>query len=368
MAESDLSKSPLHDRHVAMDARMGPDGGWEMPLSYRGATEEVEQTRARAGVFDISHVGRIRIRGDEALELVERACTADVIRQEDDTALLTLLCNESGGVIDQCAILRLENCWLLNTSPINREKVLAHLRALGEGMSVRIDDQTPGSALFCVAGAEAETLLGAALPVRVAGMAPGQVKTGSFMIARYIALRSESLGVWALEVMVPKMLAGQAWRFVTDKAGENAVAPAGMTARDVLRIEAGRCRYGHELNETIDPFTAGLGHAVDFDHDFLGRGALESLRDKPTTRRRVGLVLEDTGIGGPIPRLGDEVFDSEGKAVGSVTSGTFSPVRGRIVAMAYVTPDAAAEGGELRLGVEPDRPALVVGLPIVPPT
>ena len=365
MTEGELLKTALYAKHVAREATMGPDGGWQMPLSFGAAVAEASAVCSRASVFDISHVGRIRIRGDEALDLVERVCTADVVHQEDDTARFSLLCNESGGIIDQCLAMRIEDWWLLTTSPINRAKVLEHVRAAGDGLSVKVDDQTAKTSMVCVAGAQAEAMLGRSLPISVAGLAPGQIKTGTLMFARYIAARTAYMGLWALDVMLPNIFAGQAWRFITDKAGEDAAPPAGATARDVLRIQAGRCRYGHELNETIDPFTAGLGGAVDFGHDFIGRSALEALSRKTPSRRRVGLVLAPAGgpdAPGTIPALGTTVCRSDGGQIGTVTSGTFSPVLDRTIAMAYVAGDAEA-GAEVLVGTEATRGAELVNLP-----
>ena len=366
MTEGDTPRTALYGKHVAREATMGPDGGWEMPLSFRPPGEEVAETCRRAGVFDISHVGRIRIRGDEALDLVERVCTADVVRQEDDTARYTLLCNESGGVIDQCLAMRIEDWWLLTTSPINHAKVLAHVRTAGEGLSAKVDDQTAKTSMVCVAGPDAEAMLDRAMPISVAGLAPGQIKTGTLMFARYIAVRTAYMGLWALEVMLPTMFIGQGWRFITDKAGENAAPPAGAIARDVLRIQAGKCRYGHELNETIDPFMAGLGWAVDFAHEFIGISALEALRDNPPARRRVGLVLAPPAgqdRDGAIPTLGTPVCRTDGGQIGTVTSGTFCPALDRAIAMAYVGRDDARIGTEVLIGQDDIHHAELVSLP-----
>ena len=130
--ESDELKTPLYARHVAEGAELGEEGGWVIPLYYVGALEEAAEVRRRAGVFDLTHLGRIRIRGDGALDLLERACTSDVAHQEDDTAAYTLLCNERGGVLADALLLRLPDCWLMTTAAICRRKVLEHLRALAE--------------------------------------------------------------------------------------------------------------------------------------------------------------------------------------------------------------------------------------------
>ena len=369
MSEEQLLKTALHDTHLAAGATMGGEGGWVVPMSYRGALEEAAEVRNRAGVFDVSHVGRIRIRGDEGLELVEKLCTTDVVHQEDDTARFTLLLNESGSVLADALIVRLDNWWLITTDPCNRLKVLEHAQAVGEAMAVKVDDQTLQTAMVAISGHGARDVLDAALPERPGDLPRGAVKVGSLMIARYIAMRTSYTGLWGVEVMLPKMFVGKAWRFITEKAGENGLAPAGMGARDVLRIEAGLCRYGHELNETIDPLTAGLGWAVDFEHDFIGRGALEELEKAGALRGRVGLVLttlNDKSECRGVPKPGAGVYRKDGREVGSVTSGTYSPALDAPVAMAYVALDAADVGTELQVAMNGERiGAKVVELPFV---
>ena len=348
-------QTPLHAKHVAMEATMADECGWTMPLSYRGALDEVGLVRTRAGVCDVSHVGRIRIRGDGTLDLLERICTADVAGQEDDTAQLTLLCNERGGIIDAGFLLRLENQWLLTTGPGNREKVLAHVQALADRFGAKADDQTRKSALLSVSGPMAPQLLDAVLPEKVAHTPRGWVKMGSLLIARYIAMRTGATGQWSLEVMVPAMMASQAWRFITQKAGDNAIAPFGSAARDVLRIEAGLPRYGHELNETVDPITAGLERAVDLDHDFIGRDAVAKIKQAGPARKLVGLAASDADAASTIPRQGARVSRPDGREAGTVTSGTFSPTLDKPIALAYLTPDAAQVGSQLLVEVK-DHP------------
>ena len=371
MSGSELLKTALHAKHVEMAAKMGQEAGWEMPLSFRGPLEEVRQVRTRAGVFDLSHVGRIRVRGDGAVDFLERLCTADVAHQEDDTALYTLMCNDSGGIIDHCSVLRLENYWLLTPSAGSRLKVLQHMQTLAGDFDVKVDDQTEKTVMLCVTGPAAEGILDAVLPVKVAGMALNAVKAGSLMVARYMAVRTDYTGQWSLEVMLPNMMASQAWRFITDKAGANAVPPAGLSARDVLRIEAARPRYGHELNETIDPITAGLERAVDFDHDFIGRQAVQTKKDKLPARTLVGLTLQPPAGGAGaagIATLGSVVMRTDGSEIGAVTSGTYSPTLETPVALAYVAPEAATCDTELIVDIAGERfAARVVGLPFYRP-
>lgn len=336
----ELLKTLLHDQHVALGAVMGEEAGWAVPLHYGGPLEEVRRVRGGAGVCDLSHVGRIRIRGAGALDLLERVCTADVVHQEDDTALLTLLCNERGGVLDVGFLVRLTNQWLLTTSPDNRLKVLAHLQDHAAAFDAKVDDQTTKSVLLEVCGPAASGTLDAVLPEPVAKRPRGWAKMGSFLVARYVVMRVGQTGLWSLQTMLPGMIASRAWGFITKKAGDNAIAPFGSAARDVLRIESGLPRWGHEVNETVDPITAGLERAVDFGHEFLGREAVLKVKESGPARALVGLAATGEGECG-IPRLGAAVRDADGAEVGTVTSGTFSPTLDRPIALAHLSRAAA---------------------------
>jgi aminomethyltransferase len=206
-------------------------------------------------------------------------------------------------------------------------------------MAVKVSDQTRKIIHLAVAGPATLTRLDPVLPEKASGLAPRGVRMGSMLLAKWIALRVGYTGTYSIEVILPNMLAWQAWRFITQKAGANCIPPVGLAARDVLRLEAGLPRYGHELNETIDPFTAQLDHLLDFRHDFLGRSALEELRRRPPSRRPAGLIGEARG---PIPTLGSPVADSTGREIGAVTSGTFSPTLEKVIALGYVTTDTPA--------------------------
>jgi len=355
---------------------MGTEAGWEVPLSFGGALEEAVETRRRAGVFDRCPMGRIRIRGDGALDLLEWVCTADVAHQEDLTSRPTLLCNEDGGILDAGRLLRMEDFWVLLTSPPCRQKVLEHLRGQAERFDgARVDDQTLKTTALAVEGPRAGDLLAGVAPFDPRRLAEGQLHTGWMLIARYIAERYSHSRTWGATVLLPNLAAGQAWRFITAAAGDGAIRPAGLAAWDVLRVEAGRPRYGYELNETITPYQAALGALVDFGHEFLGAEALQKLQGRTPARVLAGLAAVKAseapgmtpGAPGPsagphIPRQGEVVCRLDGPEVGRVTSATFSPTRRRVLALAYVAPDQAEVGTHLRIG---EAEADVVDLPFV---
>jgi aminomethyltransferase len=370
--EDKLRRSPLHDHHVALEAKMGQEGDCLVPLSYGNALGEVRETRARAGVLDMSHTARIRLRGDDAVALLERVCTHDVARQEDATLADALLCNARGGIFADVQLLRLEDHWLLTTSAGNREKVLEHLAAHAAGMDVKIDDQTAKSARIDVFGPKAGEILDAVLPFKVSQMKPGAAIEGAMLIVKYSAARSDLGQLWGAQVYLPAMLAGRAWNFITRKAESQAIKPAGLAALDVMRIEEGLPRYGHEINETINPITAGLEKLLDLGHDFVGRDAVAQLSRRPPARKRVSLALGQANspphgateikdsiflfdLQDIIPRQGAVVLDAEGAEVGVVTSGTYSPTRKAVLALAYVAASAATPGAKLQVDIVGQR-------------
>jgi aminomethyltransferase len=349
-------KTVLHGKHVSAGATMGRQDGWEVPLDYGDAAAECGCVRSSAGIFDISHIGRVRIRGGGALDLLERLCTADVAHQEDNTAMLTCLCNEQGGILDACFLLRLEDYWLLTTSAGRRVAILEHVNAVAGDLDVKVTDVTAASMHVAISGPAAAETLDKVLPFRISDLSWRAVQSDSYMVARYIAVRAGYTGEWSVEVILPRMVAGLAWDFITKKAGQNAIAPMGMAARETLRIEAGLRRYGRELSEAADPITAGLGASVDLEHDFIGKAAVAAVRDTGPDRKLVGLFLPSGREG---PETGARVTDDGGRDVGVVTSAAVSATLGKTIAMAYVDADSA--GTQLGVQCAADTCAAEVG-------
>ncbi len=350
MSDADSRKTALHDAHAAMEARMADEGGWLVPMSYRGPLEEAKAARRGAVVADVSHLSRVRLRGYGALDLLQRVCSHDVAHQEDDTTRLTCLCNARGGVIDLCACIRLTDTWLLIGDAGNRKKLLTHLRDHADDLDVKIDDRTEKTAQLAVVGPEAPGILDEVLPFRVSDLSRGTVKSGTLMVARYVAARTGPTDLWSLEVVIPKLIASQAWRFITHKLGDNAFRPLGMVGRDVLRVEAGLPRYGSEVNEAIDPFAAGLGRCVDFVGDFLGSEALAEIHSRGPSRVLTAFLLKTSGqpTSDSIPRRGWAVVDALGTEVGTVTSGTYSPKHDALMALAHVSRSASPDDLAIR--------------------
>ncbi len=355
------NRTPLYDWHVAQGARMVDFAGWDMPVQYTSIVDEHQAVRTAAGLFDISHMGRLVLDGPDVLALLQRVYTNDAAI-ELGQARYGLVCNEQGGIRDDVVVYRFEPFWLMVVNASNREKILAWLERQKDGRQVRIRDMTRAWAMVALQGPRA-----LAIADRI-WETPGRLKyyhaevvPGRPADAPVILSRTGYTGEVGVEIMLPAPevvdLVGRLQKIGTEL--DAAVKPCGLGARDTLRLEAAMALYGHELNEDTDPFQAGLGWAVKMEKgDFVGRDALARRRQDPALPRRVGLELE----GKRIAREGAGVR-REGRAVGRVTSGTFSPTLQKAIAMAYVSgPPAVGTALEVDVRGKP-APARVVPLP-----
>lgn len=343
---TDLHQSPLHKQFQALDASFGSVADWSVPLSFTGPLDEASAAMHRAAVFDLSPLGRLRIRGDGAVDLLERTCTHDVARQEDDTTVHTLLLTDRGTVLEEALLTRLENYWVLTTNPGNREKVLQHLQTQ-DLPDARVDDQTFKVGQIAVVGPQAKDHLTAVLSMSLENLPRGSARQGAILVANYIASRTGLSAAWSLEAMLPNILLAQAWSFITRKAGDDALPPAGWTARDVLRQQAGLCSYGRELSEAIDPLSAGLDRCLREEQTFIGADALETLRKQGPARRRVHLRLPAPGpeqtLADTLPRQGT-ALSVHGRDAGAVTSASLTADGSAILAQAYLAADLVEPG------------------------
>jgi aminomethyltransferase len=348
-------RTPLYQWHVDHKARMVPFGGWDMPVQYAGIAAEHKAVRTAAGLFDISHMARVSFGGPDALALLEKVFTNSVATMKDGQARYGLVCNESGGILDDILVYRWPYGFAAVINASNREKIIAWLEKHRTGLDATIQDQTFDTTMVAVQGPKSVEL--------VAGMFADDVTKLKYYFAtptRYrdkgcVVSRTGYTGEDGFEVMVPNALGVTLW---DDFIGKGAV-PCGLGARDTLRLEAAMPLYGHELNEDINPIQAGLGWAVKFDKgDFVGRSAVVAAdKTKPV---RVGLEIE----GKRAAREGSAILGPDDQPVGTVTSGSFCPWLDRSLAMGYVRPESSAVGTALGVDVRGSTlPATVVPLP-----
>lgn len=359
-----LKRTPFYDFHTKAGAKLVDFAGWEMPILYRGITEEHNQTRNSGGLFDVSHMGRVHFKGKDVLKFLETICTRDLAKCEVGQAKYSLICNEAGGVLDDVIVGRDTKNWIMVVNASNREKLMQHFRKVrsDRDYDVDINDQTEATAMVALQGPKVIEKLAGALGDEVTQLKRYHFYTGSMFLIGYTVFRTGYTGEDGVEMifsaraasMVISKLAG---RFDREEA---TIKPAGLGARDTLRLEAGMPLYGHELSEQIDPISAGLGWAVGADKEFIGASALRKIQADGPARTLVGLELD----GKRIARQGFEVKDAGGVAIGTVTSGTLSPTLGKSIAMAYVDSANAAVGTQLAVDVRGElNPATVVKMP-----
>jgi aminomethyltransferase len=360
-----LRKTPLADWHSAHGGRMVDFAGWSMPVQYGSIVAEHQATRQACGVFDVSHMGRLRLEGSGAAAFLDRLLTRKVIGMAAGRIRYSLVCNENGGILDDVLVYHLNrgraSYYLLVVNASNREKIYDWLSQHRDGDDdVRIADSTIETAMIAVQGPAALACVQplAGIDLRNLGYYSGAETTVGGCAS--IVSRTGYTGEDGCELIVPADGGLRIWEEVLAQGKEAGAMAAGLGARDTLRLEAAMPLYGHELSEKIDPIQAGLSFAVQLEgREFIGRSALLLARQDKTQPVRVGLEL----AGRRVPRENYQVL-AEGKPIGEITSGTFSPTLQRPIAMAYVQPAHAEVGMELAVDIRGSlEGARVVKLP-----
>jgi len=350
-------RTALYDWHVGRKARMVPFGGWDMPVQYAGVIPEHKAVRTAAGLFDVSHMARFSFGGADTLPLLESVFTNSVGTMKDDQVRYGLLCNDAGGILDDVLVYRWPYGFSMVVNASNREKILGRLTPRMAGTDVQFRDQTADTAMVAVQGPKAAELVAGLFEADVAKLKYYFATPTLYCRHPCVVSRTGYTGEDGFEVMVPNSLAVTLWEELVGRGG----VPCGLGARDTLRLEAAMPLYGHELNETTDPFQAGLGWAVKLEKgDFAGRTALQQAAATAALRpTRVGLELD----GKRAAREGSPIL-AGGTPVGAVTSGSYTPGLEKSIAMGYVAPAHAAPGTRLEVDVRGATiPAAVVRLP-----
>ena len=329
---------------------MVPFAGYELPLHYGSLLEEHHAVRTGAGIFDVSHMGRLKFTGRHARRFLERICTRRVSDMQAGQCRYSLVCNEAGGVRDDVIVYRFEEHWLIVCNASNRGKLLEHFEQQRGDLAVKIEDQTDATAMIALQGPKVMELIGQ-FSREVPTLRRYQFAVKNLLILKLTISRTGYTGEDGVEVILPAGMTGMALKLFLGKAGD-AIRPCGLGARDTLRTEAGMPLYGHELSEEIDPISAGLGFAVSLDKGgeqeptrFIGQDALEKIAAAGPTRKLVGLKID----GRRSPRQHMTVRSGQA-AVGQVTSGCLSPTLGYPIAIAYV--DAVHAAPDTRLSID----------------
>ena len=369
-----LHQSPLHSFHTDHGAQMVEYAGWEMPMKYTGIIDEHEQVRRSGGMFDVSHMGRVELKGLHAKRLLERVCTRRIGTMQPERCRYTLICNERGGVKDDGLVYRFDDDrYMLVCNGANREKIVDHLHAASSEreMNVEIEDKTLKTAMIAAQGPKIMELIGG-VSNEIPGLKRFAFTVKNLMVVKLIVSRTGYTGEDGVEVILPANTVGMAMKLlmkdIDPSNPEAPMRPAGLGARDTLRIEAGMPLYGHELDEDRSALESGLGFAISMDKTeegdgerFIGQDALaEQQRAGEPKRILAGLELE----GRRTPRQHMPVLGEGGAEVGRVTSGCLSPTLGKPIAMALIDTGLDDPGTKLQVDLGRAQPeATVVKLP-----
>ena len=342
-----LRRTSLHSTHLHHGARIVPFAGWEMPVQYTGIIEEHQAVRARAGLFDVSHMGEIVVEGPRALPLLRRLVTNDVAQLEVGRGLYTPMCYPNGGIVDDLTIFRVAPArYLLVVNAATTAKDLAWVEDHRDGATVR--DISREMALVALQGPAAPRILSVLTTAPLNEMRAFDAIPEVNIAGRRVFLsRSGYTGEDGFEIGPAWDDAPAIWGALLEAGAADGLVPVGLGARDTLRLEAGFMLYGNDIDETTSPLEAPLGWTVKWEKgDFIGRETLARQREQGPTRKLVGLTVE----GRAVARQGYPLRH-EGRPVGAVTSGTFSPTLQVGIAMGYVPRDLAAVGAELEVEV-----------------
>jgi aminomethyltransferase len=352
-------RTPLYDRHVALGGRMVDFGGWELPQQYTSIRDEHLAVRKVAGLFDISHMGRLEVTGASAESYLQGLMTNDLAKVRPGQAIYSLMCREDGGIIDDLVVYRqASDRFLVVVNAANREKDAAWMRGRTTA-GVSMLDRTSDLSLIALQGPRAE----ASMPkgttpthdIPYFGFAEGKVAGITSLISR-----TGYTGEDGFELFVEAGQVGRVWDEILGHGKPSGVLPAGLGARDATRLEAALRLYGNDMDETVNPYEAGLGWTVKLAKaDFVGRGALARIRQEGVHRTLIGLQTDP----GNIPRHGAAVM-RQGSRVGVVTSGTHSFFLGHPIALAMVEGPSFPLGDTVAVEVRGrEAPAEVVKLP-----
>lgn len=341
---SPSQQTPLHALHVAAGAKMMDFAGWDMPIEYAGIRKEHEAVRTAAGLFDLSHMGEVYVRGPGALNYLQELWTNDLTKIGPGRAQYGCMCNHDGKVLDDMIIYHLNDSrpeavsYLVVMNASNRPKIVEWMQQHLPAEGVTLDDQSMQTALIAIQGPKAEDTLRPFVDISLDAIPYYGCALGQVNGVRALVSRTGYTGEDGFELYLPWNEAAGVWQTLSALEG---VEPIGLGARDTLRLESGYALYGHELSEEITPLDASLGWVTKLEgRSFIGRVALKKYKEQGVEKKLVALLME----GRSIPREGYPVH-RDGRQVGTVTSGTFSPSLKKGIALASVETASPSEGG-----------------------
>ncbi|TCC93261.1 glycine cleavage system aminomethyltransferase GcvT [Pedobacter frigiditerrae] len=343
-----MKNTALTEKHISLGAKMVPFAGYNMPVQYEGINVEHATVRNAVGVFDVSHMGEFILKGENALDLIQRVTSNDASKLIDGKVQYSCLPNKDGGIVDDLLIYRIdEKSYILVVNASNIEKDWNWIQQFNtENVEMHnISDQT---SLLAVQGPKAADALQSLTDIDLASMEYYTFKKGTFAgVDNVVVSATGYTGAGGFEIYFDNEHADKIWDAIFTAGAEYGIKPIGLAARDTLRLEMGFCLYGNDIDDTTSPIEAGLGWITKFTKPFTNAEALQAQKEAGVTRKLVGFEMIDRGI----PRHDYPIVDAEGNVIGKVTSGTQSPSLQKAIGMGYVTKELAKEGTEIFIDI-----------------
>ena len=332
-----MKSTPFTHQHIALGAKMAEFAGYNMPISYSGINDEHQAVRTNAGVFDVSHMGEFIIKGDKALDLIQRVTTNDASKLTAGKAQYSALTNESGGIVDDLIVYCMEEnkayMIVVNASNIEKDWKWISKHNTKHAEMHNISDKT---CLLAIQGPNATKILQPLTEIDILNLPYYTFVKGKFAgVENVVVSATGYTGAGGIEIYFEDKdgAAEKVWNKIFELGAPQGLKPIGLGARDTLRLEMGYCLYGNDIDDTTSPLEAGLGWITKFTKDFTARTILEQQKADGVDRRLVGFEMLEKGI----PRHDYEIKDFSGRIIGKVTSGTQSPSLGKAIGMGYVS-------------------------------
>jgi len=358
-----MKKTPLYDRHLASGAKIIDFGGWAMPVQYTSVIEEHQATRMKAGLFDICHMGEIEVKGPQAFDLLQWVVSRNIKGQAIGQIKLSAITNEQGGIIDDVTVYKLEDDrYMLVTNAGTKDKDFKWITQQkdAKGFSdVQVTDLSDQMGKLDIQGPLSQKILQDVTADDLALLRYYHAVNTKIMGFPALVSRSGYTGEDGFEIYAESQKMGEIWDILLEIGAASGLKPAGLGARDTLRLEAGMMLYGNDMDEKITPLEVVYGWITNLEKDFIGSAALKRLKENGLSRKLVGFQMEERGIA----RHGYKVFKEE-KEIGEVTSGTFTPTLQKAIGLAVVPIPYSEPGTEIFIQIRDHQTkAQVVGLP-----
>ena len=360
-----MKRTALYNEHIALGARMVPFAGFEMPVQYEGVNAEHLNVRQNVGLFDVSHMGNFFVHGKNAGDFLQYVTSNDVSKLYPGKVQYSTLTNEHGGIVDDLLVYILDqNRYMLVVNAANIDKDFGHLQKyLNRFGDVQLENQSAEWSIIAVQGPRAPELMQRLTVEPIEDMKfYTHRKLTLSGIENVLISTTGYTGEKGWEIYVPNEHAVKIWRALLDAGQDLGVKPAGLGARDTLRLEKGFCLYGNDINDDTTPLEAGLGWITKLNTDFVGADVLRRQKEEGLMRKLTGFEITGRGI----PRHGYPIENEQGEVIGEVTSGTMSPSLKKGIGMGYVPPALAANGSEIFIRIRNKSiPARTIKMPAI---